>query len=438
LKELVTITEPVKLLCTGDLHLGRHPTGIPEPLDGREYSPGSIWRDVVEKAIDEEVDLVVVAGDIVDRKNRYFEAFGDFEAGVKKLTEEEIPLYVVAGNHDFDAVPDLLEGLSDYEITQLGRNGEWEFAALPVDGNPSIHIAGWSYPDRHVDYNPLDQLQVRFTDGPPALGVLHGDLGSADSRYAPITETDLDKTGIDAWVIGHLHNPNLRSEISPFIVTPGSPQPLDPSERGLHGPWVLMVDPDGSVEAEQYPLGNLRYETVTLDAGDLERLEDIPPAFYSRTEELVDESRQVPVELLAIDLELKGHSPLYEELKKEFGGLAEDLRRESGETNVAVTSVLDNTRPEIDIEKLSRGKDLPALLADLILKLEDGREEDIPDELLDRTRESLSDAYYSNAYRVLRHRGEVDPPDRDVALDYLKEQAWLILESLLSQTSHER
>jgi len=435
---MIEISGPVKLLCTGDLHLGRHPAGIPDSLDGKEFSPGKIWEGLVEKAIDYPVDLVIVAGDIIDRKNRYFETYGDFESGVRKLTEAGIPLYLVSGNHDFDAVPDLLDGLSDKNIKQLGRNGEWESVRLELGEGSAIRIAGWSYPNRHVKYTPLDRLKDRYEDNIPTVGVLHGDLGSSDSRYAPISETDLQRAGVDTWIIGHLHNPNLRSRLSPFVLIPGSPQPLDRTESGLHGPWILTVGNDGSVGAEQFPLANLRYEKVTIDVSNMERIEEIPPAFYSRVEQTVGESRNVKTKLLAIDLELKGRTSIYDDLKTKFRELAKDLRRESGDTSIAITSLANKTRPAIDLEEIARGSNLPAVLAELILKLEKGGGEDFPDDLLERTSDSLTDAYYSNAYRALRQQGEVDPPDRDLSLKFLKEQSWVILDSLLSQTNHER
>ena len=87
--------ENLNLLCTGDVHLGRHPTRIPSEIDGQQFSPKSVWQSTVNEAIRRRVDAVVITGDVVDRENRYFEAYGAFEAGISRLEAEEIP--VVAG-----------------------------------------------------------------------------------------------------------------------------------------------------------------------------------------------------------------------------------------------------------------------------------------------------------------------------------------------------
>jgi len=430
---MVKISEPVKILCTGDIHLGRHPAGLPAVLDGKEYSPGSIWQQLVRRAVAVNVDLVVVAGDIVDRKNRYFEAFGDFESGVKTLTEEGIPLYLVSGNHDFDVVPSLVSGLSDYNITQLGQDGAWEWASLSKEGVPVLQLCGWSYPSQHVEYNPIERLNMNCRKNLPVVGILHSDLGRLDSRYAPVAREDLEKTGFSGWVIGHVHKPELQSDGRPFKLSPGSPQPLDQSEPGTHGPWIMTIDSQGGVEGKQLPLANLRYTPLSLNVDGIDTIEKIPPKFYSSARKFIKEVKYPGLQMLLVMLELRGRSSIYYNLKEKANKLERDLRRESGEIKIAVTSLINNVKPPIDLAELAQGNSPVALLADLILKLEKGDEDEISEELINKTLESLNEVYYSNAYQVLRSSGAVSPPDKDISLGQLKEQAWLIMNSLISQ-----
>ena len=76
-------------LCTGDIHIGRHPSRVPDYLDSSAFSPGAMWGDVVEYAITNEVDGVIVSGDVIDEENEYFEAFGPFEEGAKRTRYRE-------------------------------------------------------------------------------------------------------------------------------------------------------------------------------------------------------------------------------------------------------------------------------------------------------------------------------------------------------------
>ncbi|MBS3736965.1 DNA repair exonuclease [Candidatus Bipolaricaulota bacterium] len=427
------IREPVEILCTGDLHLGRHPTNVPDTLDESSFSPGRIWLQLVEKAIGRNAEAVILAGDIIDRRNRLIEAFGDFEAGVKELTRAGIPVYATSGNHDFDVLPDLLTSLSDYDISLLGENGEWETVQVYRDGAPVVRLAGWSFPDQHVNYDPLEKLDLKFTDELPVIGVLHGDVGRANGRYAPITSSKMERPGYDGWLVGHIHNSDLPSDSDPVVLIPGTPQPLDPTERGLHGPWALTIDEGGVTQLERLPVANLRYEKVTVDAGEMNGLEGIPKIFYAKTEEIIKNSVHSELKLLVVTLELTGRTDIYGDLEGAKEQLAEDLPRESGGTGVTVASVINRTLPPIDLEEVARGNSPPAVLAELLLKLERGQENQIPEELLQKSQEALTETYYANAYRVLRTQGELSPPGKETALEILERQGWKILDCLLSQ-----
>lgn len=389
---------------------------------------------MVKEAIDREVEAVVLTGDIIDRKNRLLEAFGDFEAGVKDLTGAGIPVYATAGNHDFDVLPELLTSLSDYDISLLGENGEWETVQINREGSPVVRFVGWSFPSQHVNYDPLTKLDLKLKGEVPVIGVLHGDVGKPDSRYGPITSSELERLGYDGWIIGHIHNSNLRSNSEPAVLSPGTPQPLDPTEPGLHGPWVLTLAEGGITQLEQIPLANLRYEKVTLDAGEMNGLEDIPGRFYPKTDEIIEKTTHPELDLLIVTLELTGRTDIYEDLEGVKEQLAGDLHRESGSTGVTVASVINRTLPPIDLEEVARGNSPPAVLAKLLLKLKKGEENQIPEELIQKTQDALTEAYYANAYKVLRSQGESSPPGKETSLEVLERQGWKILDRLLSQS----
>lgn len=78
-------SDGIKILCTGDLDLGRRPTRVPSGR--REFGVAYVWEKIVETAIAWRVDLVVLTGDVVDRENRYFEAMGPIEQGLRKLRD---------------------------------------------------------------------------------------------------------------------------------------------------------------------------------------------------------------------------------------------------------------------------------------------------------------------------------------------------------------
>lgn len=363
----------------------------------------------------------------------YFESFGDFEAGLKELTNSNIPVYLVTGNHDFDVVPELLKNLSGYEISQLGDGGEWGQAIVSKAGRPVVQLIGWSYPTRHVDYSPLEQFNVEPREELTTIGVLHSSVDKADSLFAPVSSADLSKPGLDGWVLGHLHNPKLQRESGRFQLMTGTSQPLDPTETGGHGPWILTVSNQGVEEIEHCNLASLRYEKIEIDAGQVDRLEQVPARFYSRANDLLDGLNHENLRLLVLTLELTGRTAIFEELKTNRGRLIESFRRKTGSVNLALASVVNRTLPEVNLEDVARGQSPPGALADLIVKLEQGSTDEIPDDLLETVRDKLNEAYYANAYEPLRSEGSIDPPGRETVLEILEEQSWDILESFLAQ-----
>ena len=98
------------ILAIGDVHLGTACSGLPDALpswglDPRELTPTAALRRSVDLAIEQKVDAVMFAGDIVESTNARFEAILPLEDAIKRLLAEGIQVVAVAGNHDFEALP---------------------------------------------------------------------------------------------------------------------------------------------------------------------------------------------------------------------------------------------------------------------------------------------------------------------------------------------
>ena len=102
---LRTDVDELKLLAIGDVHLGTRPGSLPEGLDEAGVDPKSLTPEAalgaaVERAIEEGVDAVLFAGDVVESSNARFEAMRPLEAAVRRLLDAGIRVLAVAGNHD--------------------------------------------------------------------------------------------------------------------------------------------------------------------------------------------------------------------------------------------------------------------------------------------------------------------------------------------------
>lgn len=426
--------EDITLLCTGDLHLGRHPTRVPGDLDGPQFSPTAVWRSTVDAAIDRNVDGVLVAGDVVDRANRFFEAYGPFEAGLGRLDEADVPVVVVSGNHDFDVLPDLVDGLAFDRVRFLGADGTWERTAIEADGEVLCHVDGWSFPTEHALQSPLDAYDRSESADAPVIGLVHADLDAPDSEYAPVDSSALVDTPADAWLLGHIHRPHAPRPADPFVAYPGSPQPLDPGERGQHGPWLLTVDPTGSVTAEHVPVASLRYDRLAVDVGGAFDARDVPALVSDRVSEHVRDTVETgPLELLLARVTVTGRTPAHGALVDERESIEDQLSFTVGSLPVRVDRLEVETRPEVDLAEIASGDSPAAYLAEFLLALERGAGDDEYRELVTDARDAMRRAYASSAYDELRREGTVDRPAEDDAIERLEQQATVLLERLLEQ-----
>lgn len=430
------MTDGVTVLCTGDIHLGRHPTRIPEEVDGQPFSPRVVWRETVETAIHNDVDAVLISGDVVDRENRYYEAYGAFEAGATRLDEAGIPTLLVAGNHDFDVLSQLVSDLDLDHLTVLGADGEWERHTIRADGEPLVHIDGWSFTNEHVLESPFDRYELPNATDAAVFGLVHADLDVGNSQYAPVTTRELLNSPADAWVLGHIHKPGIRNDSEPFVFYPGTPQPLDPGEGGAHGPWILEYDSTTGIEAEQLPLASVRYDRLSVDASGLEDPKGILPLVSDRIDDHVrTEVDGDAVSLLLSRIQLTGRTQAHGEVVKARASIEDQLSFKKESVDIRVERLQVDTEPEVELTTLADGDTPVAYLAELLLALEgDDRGEEYS-QLVDDALDAVRNAHGATTYTPLRREGLLERPDEDDATERLREQARLPLHTLIEQKS---
>lgn len=424
----------MKILCAGDLHIGRRPSRLPDHVDCGPLSCASTWTAVVEKAIAEGVDIVALSGDVVDRANRYYEAIGPLESGIRKLAAAGIRTVAVAGNHDHDVLPWLAESLPAEDFRLLGRGGRWERFTYDRDGRPVLHIHGWSFPQqRHAD-DPLRDYALPDGEAVPVLGLLHADLDQPRSIYAPVGLADLRARSVGFWLLGHVHAPRHLTEGGAQVLYPGSSQAMDPGEPGVHGVWILEIDGGGRFSARQVPLATVRYETVAVD---VEGVTDegalgvrVTEAVQRGLERCIEEGCG-PLRHLSLRITLMGRTAIHSEIADVAERITAQLRAEHTGVTASVERVVPVTRPAIDLPKLSGRADAAGLLARVVLGLEGGTAAAEHEMLVRAAAQAASDARGAAAYSALpRDEVEMGPEE---ARRVLAEQAMLLLDALIAQ-----
>lgn len=424
--------KPVRLLCSADLHLGRYPSRI--PTGRRELSVEYIWERLVDYAIDEGVDALVLAGDLVDQDNKFFESFAPLERGLKRLGKADIPTFAVAGNHDYDVLPRLAEVLDPDTFRLLGRGGRWEEATLTRSGVPVLGFLGWSFSDKVERESPLRNVPQPRSDI-PVLGLVHGDLNADRSRYAPLAESDLRRVPVASWLLGHIHRPAVSDHRAGCILYPGSLQPLDPGEQGDHGAFLLEVHSDGAVHARQVHLATVKYAECEVDLTGVDKEDDF-------------NGTVVKVLRAKLEQELEGSDTLRHVVYRPryVGRTAIDRQIDAlhaharlnckvpvGEAHATLDDHTLATRPDLDLGELAAGRGPISELARMLITFES--DETLADlgDLLREVGSALGSITRASAYLPLAEHGYAGEPDEPEILRLLARQSRLLLDELIVQ-----
>lgn len=368
----------MRLLCTGDLHIGRRSSRV--PIDLPDASAADAWGRIVTHAIGRRVDAVLLSGDVVDQDNQFFEAIGPLERGLLRLREAGIPAIAVAGNHDFDVLPALAQLMPSGVLRLLGVGGVWERHHLVNAHGGRVYVDGWSFPSRVVPFDPVAQYVAAPADGVPVIGLVHGDLDAPQSLYGPLARESLRRVPVNAWVLGHVHRGALmhRTGESP-VLYPGSPQPLDPGEPGAHGVWMLEIAADGSCTARAESLATVRYDTVDVDLSGSSTESDARAVATATLRTWLHEVLTHSPELrhVALRIRLTGRTALHGQLESLASALR-DIRDlglvlpSGASAALSVTHIDIATAADRDLVLLSSTNDPIGVLAKLLIALQQG------------------------------------------------------------------
>lgn len=89
----------MKLLHTGDLHLGKKLNKISLIDDQKQ-----VLKEIVEISIENNIDALLISGDIYDRSIPSEEAQDLFESFLLNLSKNHITTFIIKGNHDSNRV----------------------------------------------------------------------------------------------------------------------------------------------------------------------------------------------------------------------------------------------------------------------------------------------------------------------------------------------
>lgn len=286
----------LRILHFADAHIdmatyGRHDPETGLPIRVMDYLTS--LDTIVDAAIDENVDLVIFAGDAYKDRNPAPTYQREWGKRIMKLSRAGIRTLLLVGNHDLSPALGRAHALTEFSTLQvphvrtldrpmfLGPDELWNLP-LQVIALPWISRSGMV---AHLDIHGRDRkeiyeaLEKRLTDlvenwikkADPALPIVltaHASVQGASygGERTVMLGGDLVLSGslvknpkLDYVALGHIHKPqNLNENGHPPVVYPGSIERVDFGESGDDKYFVLAEVEKGSTEVDWRPLTGIR------------------------------------------------------------------------------------------------------------------------------------------------------------------------------------
>ena len=313
----------MKFIHAADIHLDSPLKGLEQyegaPVDEIRGATRRALEKLVDLAMDENVDFVLIAGDLYDGDWRDHNTGLFMVKQMSRLREAGIPVFTIRGNHD-----------AENRMTKSLRMPENVFSFSM--SKPQTHtlddlgvaIHGQSFATAAVTEN----LAAAYPSGDKTLfniGLLHTSLDGREghANYAPCSMDDLKSRGYQYWALGHVHTREDTAQLDPPIIFPGNLQGRHIRETGAKGCEIVEVDNAGNVSIEFRALDVMRWEHLRLDCAAAQSPDDVLDLFSNQLQASLDANEGLP---LATRVTLTGATSTHAKLLANTQAMTNEFR----------------------------------------------------------------------------------------------------------------
>ena len=266
---------PIRFIHTADLHLGSPFTGVAgQAAVGRKKIADTIYEAfdrLIEYAVREKPDFILIAGDIYDGEDRALRAQYKFQQGMERLKGAGIPVIISHGNHDH-----LGGGWTRFELPENVHvfDDKVTSHSFTVSGN-KVTVTGFSYGARHINEAKILEYPQADESSACHIGMLHGSMDGDSSHavYAPFKKEQLLSKNYQYWALGHIH---LRQILhcDPHIVYPGNIQGRHRKEAGPKGFYEVKLD-NGETEMEFIRTSSVSFDSINVSCEGIMHMNEL-------------------------------------------------------------------------------------------------------------------------------------------------------------------
>lgn len=262
------MAQKIRFIHTADIHLGKSLYGI----DQRYHDHFNVFEWLLDKAIREEVNFILISGDFIDSERKInpstlsniITTIKDFQSKSKEELDREIPIICILGNHETPFFSDhtWLKLLADLDLIIL-LSGEYDNRSRRImfedysyreDRGGKIEIVdnvvvyGMSYFGSSTpELYPLIDKEIPDDDKFNILMMHFGIEGEDKRKKGYKFNKNLRKLHkkVDYLALGHFHKQYQKPEKEPWIYNPGSLEVNEITEVAeSRGIFLVEIFPD--------------------------------------------------------------------------------------------------------------------------------------------------------------------------------------------------
>lgn len=280
------MNQVVQFIHGADLHLD-------SPFIGLKTVPDFLWEKIyqstftaltnlVNHAIEKQVDFVLLAGDIYDSDDRSVKAQAFLKKEMERLNQAEIPVFICHGNHDYIENSGLhLKMPENVELFSETVETKW----LTTKNGERIAVSSFSYNSRWMTKRMITEYPKKHATADFHIGMLHGfseGLETSHGHYAPFTINELKSKGYDYWALGHIHTRQVLATQPPILYA-GNTQGRSSKETGIKG-CELVTLTLGESSIETLETQDIQWETFEISLAKQSTLDDV----YRKIKETIE------------------------------------------------------------------------------------------------------------------------------------------------------
>jgi len=274
----------ISFIHTADLHLASPFSGLSKEnrqlADFLHRSVFSSFDAIIDLCLEKSVDLLLIAGDIFDSREKNLMAMHHFIRALERLREQNIQVIIATGNHDplrpekgeSSIWDDILHITGDEPPFYLVQSDSCNQVDIRHNNETVARVCGRSFLKAETYENPVSRFPKKNDPSIPWIGLVHCTIGSSSGHipYAPVSITDLTSLGYDYWALGHIHAGFTVHEKDPVIIYPGNIQGRNWRETGARGCIYGIIHTDGTIDTKFFETAPVTFETMEVSIQGME------------------------------------------------------------------------------------------------------------------------------------------------------------------------